>query len=179
MNSKETLFAKRQKTKAIREAWRDKGLCIVCGRNQVGLNNDGTTSVRCPKCREQMAVRKSRYRAPSGAVKVFDGETQEIFDTIQFKAYSLAIRQLLAKHGEITTRMVHEALGYDKQAWTIAAIKSIGNIAESGVLVTRYRIEKPRVVTAEVDGVKFNEYRRWLREKSLYVPSDLFRGVNG
>lgn len=74
-------------------------------------------------------------------------EPVEYTATAPFTAYVRAIESLIKRSGRkgVTTAEIHAALGRERQAWTIEAIRHIADVAESWtILPTRYSIQQHR-----------------------------------
>ena len=135
-----TLFEKRQQRKAAVNARRDAGICIDCGDKEPGWNLDGKRSVRCDACKDRSQSSRTTLRSRFADQVTFDVEDEDYRDTRAFKAYVKAIERLFAKHEALTTRLIHEDIGYERQAWTLTAIGFIDGVEEVGILPTRYQL---------------------------------------
>ena len=133
-----TLFEQRKKMAELRERRRSAGICTECGKQKATTNQDGSPSVRCTECR--LKDRINNYRpGRSPVMNDPDALDTDYRDTPEFKKYVRSIDALFAKHGTVTTRLIHESLGYERQSWTLTAIGYIDRIEEVGAKPTRYR----------------------------------------
>lgn len=133
-----TLFEKRQQMSELRNQRRSQGICIQCGQNETANNQDGTKSVRCLDCRSAAQQHKSRFR-PQSVSELDMYDEKDYRDTLDFRRYVKQIDKLFATYGVLTTRLIHETLGYQRQAWTLTALGYIDQVEELGAQPTRYR----------------------------------------
>lgn len=134
-----TLFEKRQRMSELRNQRRSQGICIQCGQHEVANNHDGTKSVRCLDCRSAAQKHQSRYRQANVTSEFDMDEENDYRDTLNFRHYVKAIDKLFAKYGVLTTRLIHETLGYERQSWTLTALGYIDQVEELGAQPTRFR----------------------------------------
>jgi hypothetical protein len=132
-----TLFEQRKKMAELRERRKSEGTCTECGIRKATTNKDGSPSVRCTECREK--DRMNNFSGRPRVISDFDAVDTDYRDTPEFKKYVRAIDGLFTKHGTVTTRLIHESLGYERQSWTLTAIGYIDRIEEVGAQPTRYR----------------------------------------
>ena len=102
MNKKQTLFAKKQAMRALRNERLDAGLCQECGANPRTVNLDNTKSVHCQPCKD--AKQRAAWTALHGPGKrpVVKDEFDLVddfgyLDTPRFYAYCETVKRVILR----------------------------------------------------------------------------------
>lgn len=163
---------------------RVKGICLQCEKRPVTTNTDGTTSVRCVECRDQMTARKMRYKSPDAPVRRVVVEVEPFFDTQAGQDYEALVLGIvdIAKTW-IGTREIKACCPsphHERWLWeTLGRLESVG-VIESRQLGGRqgYRKSIPHRPKFEIDAAKLQEWKQHKAFQSqCYPTSEMVRAI--
>lgn len=163
---------------------RVKGICLQCEKRPVTTNTDGTTSVRCVECRDQMTARKMRYKSPDAPVRRVVVEVEPFFDTQAGQDYEALVLGIVdMSDGQwITTAAIKAAcwsLHHEQKLGdALDRLKANHSLEEHSVRkMYRVKVKQPKREVVE-DPVKVKEWKQYQAFMAkCYPTSEMVRAI--